>query len=103
MAGDHTLRVIEAVSLQTEWDPWFSLRGLAGYTALSRRTLQDLVNDPTDPLPSYRVGGKILVRKSEVDTWMAKRRNRKAEAAARLAAADAQALLTAPTHGKLHS
>ncbi len=71
------------------------LRGLAGYLSLSRRTPQDLVNDPTDPLPTYRVGAKLLVRRSEADAWMARRRNRKPLAAARLAAADAHALLTA--------
>ena len=71
------------------------LRALAGYLSLSRRTLQDLVNDPTDPLPTYRVGVKLLARRSEVDTWMARRRNRKPLAAARLAQADARALLAA--------
>jgi excisionase family DNA binding protein len=89
------MRVIEAVTIQDTLDPWLSLRGLAGYSSLSRRTLQDLVNDPADSLPSYRVGSKILVRRSEFDAWMARRRNTRAEAVARLAAADAQALLSA--------
>ncbi|HWU36993.1 MAG TPA: helix-turn-helix domain-containing protein [Candidatus Acidoferrum sp.] len=88
------MRVIEAVSITAELDPYFSLRGLAGYTSLSRRTLQDLVNDTRDPLPSYRLGGKILVRKSDFDRWMTRRRNQKPLEAARLAAADAQALLS---------
>ncbi len=81
--------------MTTDLDPYFSLRGLAGYSSLSRRTLQDLVNDTDDPLPSYRIGTKILVKRSEFDRWMARRRNRKPLAAARLAAADAQALLNA--------
>ena len=89
------MRVIQAVTIQTDLDPYFSLQGLAGYSCLSRRTLQALVNDPRDPLPSYRVGGKILVRKSEFDPWIARRRNRKPLEAAQLAAADAQALLAA--------
>ncbi len=89
------MRVVEAVSVTTDLDPYFSLRGLAGYSSLSRRTLQDLVNDTDDPLPSYRIGTKILVKRSEFDRWMARRRNRKPLAAARLAAADAQALLNA--------
>ncbi len=107
------MRVIEAVSIQTDLDPWLSLEALAmpprsrrpqgsrrrsplprglGYSGLSRRTLQDLINDPKDPLPSYRVRGKILVRKSEFDRWMVRRRNRKARAAVELAHADAHAL-----------
>lgn len=53
------------------------------------------MNDTADPLPSYRVGGKILIRKSEFDRWMTRRRNRKPLAAARLAHADTVALLRA--------
>ncbi len=87
--------MIEAVTIQQDVDPYFSLKGLAGYASLSRRTLQDLVNDPQDPLPSYRMGGKLLVRKSDFDRWMSRRRNQKPLAFARLAAADAQALLSA--------
>ncbi len=89
------MRVIEAVTIQDPIDRWLSLRGLADYCSLSRRTLQALVNDPQDPLPSYRVGGKILVRRSEFDAWMSRRRNQNPWAAARLARADAKALLSA--------
>ncbi len=89
------MRVIEAVNITTDMDPYLSLKGLAGYASLSRRTLQDLINAPRDPLPSYRVGGKILIRKSDFDRWMTRRRNQKSLALARLAQADAQALLSA--------
>ncbi len=70
------MRVIEAVHLTTDLDPFLSLTGLAGYSSLSKRTLSDLVNDPRDPLPSYRVGGKILVRRSDFDGWMERFRAR---------------------------
>jgi len=90
------MRVIEAVTIHQDIDPWLSLRGLAEYCSLSRRTLQDLVNDTSDPIPSYRVGGRILVKRSEFDRWMLRRRNRKPLDAARLAAADAAGLLKAP-------
>ena len=89
------MRVIEAVSIQQDLDPYFSLKGLAGYASLSRRTLQDLINATRDPLPSYRVGSKILVKKSDFDRWMTRRRNQKPLEATRLAVADAQALLNA--------
>ena len=89
------MHVIEAVSVNLDLDPYLSLKGLAGYASISRRTLQDLVNDTSDPLPSYRVGGKILVRKSDFDRWITHRRNQKPLAAIRLAAADAAALLKA--------
>lgn len=89
------MRLIEAVTIQQDLDPFLSLKGLAGYSSLSRRKLQDLINSPQDPLPSYRVGSKILVRRSEFDLWMARRRNRKPLAAVHLATADAHALLRA--------
>jgi len=86
--------VIEAVSITQDLDPYLSLRGLVGYASLSRRLLSDLINDPKDPIPSFRVGGKILVRKSAFDQWIARRRNRKPQTAAQLAAADARGLLS---------
>lgn len=89
------MRVIEAMTIQADLDPYMSLRALATYASLSRRTLQDLINDTSDPIPSYRVGGKILVRKGDFDRWIARHRNRKPLEAAQLARADAQALLTA--------
>jgi excisionase family DNA binding protein len=89
------MQVLEGVALHQDLDLYLSLRGLAGYSSLSRRTLQALVNDASDPIPSYRVGGKILVRKSEFDAWLSRRRNQKPQAALRLAQADAHALLHA--------
>lgn len=96
-AGD----VVRAVTVRVDLDPFLDLRALAGYASLSRRTLQALVNDAEDPLPSYKVGGKILVRRSEFDQWMARRRNRRPLAAAALAQADAQALLAARPRDRL--
>ncbi len=64
------MRVIEAVTLQTDLDPWLSLKGLAGYSGLSVRKLRDYLTRPLSPLPHYRVDGKILVRRSEFDAWM---------------------------------
>ncbi len=87
--------IVGEVSVAVHWDSWLTLRALAAYSSLSRRTIQDLVNDSHDPIPSYRVGSKLLVRRSEFDAWMGRRRNTKAQTLAQLAAADAQALLTA--------
>ncbi len=93
--GAQPVHVVGTVAVSLPLDPWLDLRALAGYLSLSRRTVQNLVSDATDPLPTYRVGAKLLARRSEVDAWMARRRNRKPLAAAQLAAADARALLTA--------
>ena len=66
----------ERVVISTELDPFLDLRALAGYSSLSVRKLRDLLNDPGQPIPAYRIGGKILVRRSEFDTWMAVYRHR---------------------------
>ena len=77
------------------WDPLMTIEGLSAYSTLAKRTLQDLLNDPRDPLPSYRVGSRVIIRKSEFDFWLSRRSNVNSNASARLAAADAHALLAA--------
>ncbi len=60
----------ERVVLSSELDPFLSLRSLATYSGLSVRTLRPYLTDFRHPLPYYRVGGKILVRRSEFDAWL---------------------------------
>jgi hypothetical protein len=55
-------------------DPFLSLRALSGYASLSVRTLRSLLTAPAHPLPHYRIGGKVLVRRSEYDAWTARYR-----------------------------
>jgi excisionase family DNA binding protein len=69
--------VADQVVVSTTLDPFLSLRGLAAYCGLSVRKLRDLLDDPSHPLPAYQVGGKILVRASEFDAWMAVHRRRR--------------------------
>ena len=57
-------------------DPYLPLRALSGYCGLSVRTLREHLSDATHPLPCYRVGGKVLVRRSEFDTWVRAFRDR---------------------------
>ncbi|MBI3989755.1 MAG: helix-turn-helix domain-containing protein [candidate division NC10 bacterium] len=64
------VRVIEGVALKVDLDPYLSLKALANYSGLSVRKLRDALTDPFRPLPHYRVGGKLLVKRSEFDTWM---------------------------------
>ena len=66
----------DRVVVSTVLDPFLGLRALAGYSSLSVRKLRDCLEHPQHPLPCYRVGGKILVRRSEFDTWMAAYRHR---------------------------
>ena len=58
-------------SMGTAADPFLSLRTLASYSCVSVRKLRQYLHDPVHPLPHYRLGGKIVVRRSEFDAWMA--------------------------------
>jgi hypothetical protein len=61
----------DRVVVSTTLDPFLPLRALASYSGLSVRKLRDYLEDPANPLPCYHVGGKILVRRSEFDGWIA--------------------------------
>jgi hypothetical protein len=62
----------ERVVVSTPLDPYLPLRALATYSGLGVRTLRGYIDRlPDEALPAYRVGGKILVRRSEYDAWVA--------------------------------
>lgn len=71
-------RYAEGVMVSVPLDPYLSIKALSAYADLSVRKLRDLLDDPVHPLPFYRVGGKILVRRSEFDAWMTQYRDREA-------------------------
>jgi hypothetical protein len=67
------LVVLEGIELATTLDPYLSLRALAVYSGCSIRWLRAQLGDPHHPLPCYRLpGGKILVRRSAWDAWLAR-------------------------------
>ena len=56
---------------------YFSISDLSKYSDISQRTLWDLLKDPVNPIPHFRVGsaGRIVrVKKSEFDLWMESQR-----------------------------
>jgi excisionase family DNA binding protein len=60
---------------------WMTVDELAAYSKLSRRTLERAISQSFNYLPSYRVAGRRMVRRSEYDAWamgMRKPRRRKA-------------------------
>ena len=66
------LVVVNELTLASPADPYLGLRALAGYSGMSPRWLRAQLTDPRHPLPCYRLpGGKILVRRSEFDGWLA--------------------------------
>lgn len=69
---DHLpIQVVDQVRCSIHLDPFLSLRAASGYTNLSVRSLRGWLTHPERPLPCYRVNGKILLRRSEVDHWLA--------------------------------
>jgi hypothetical protein len=50
-------------------DEYLPLKPLSRYSGLSVRTLRNRLHDPTGPLPHFRIGGKILVKRSDYDAW----------------------------------
>ena len=53
---------------------FFDLKKLAAYSSCSVRWLRDRLADRNNPLPHYRVEGKILVKVEEFEQWMAQYR-----------------------------
>ena len=56
---------------------YFKVSELAEYSGISDRTLWDLLKDPVNPIPHYRIGaaGRIVrVRRSEFNDWMKRQR-----------------------------
>lgn len=51
---------------------WLDLRALQQYATISERTLRTWVHQLIEPLPAVRVGGKVLIRRSDFDTWLRK-------------------------------
>ena len=49
-------------------DQYFDLKGLNAYSSLGVSTLREHIRSGS--LPSFKVKGKILVRKSEFDNWI---------------------------------
>src|SRR5262245_10985973 len=65
-----SVQIVEHVNVVAPMDPYLSLRALASYSGLSVRTLRSYINRLDCAIPTYRLGGKVLVRKSEYDAWV---------------------------------
>lgn len=71
------LAVIDELALTTPHDPYLSMKALAAYSGLSTRTLRKFLTrtPPAQALPCYRLsGGKVLVRQSDYDRFVAQYR-----------------------------
>jgi Helix-turn-helix domain len=64
-------RPVQRITVSVDLDRYFTIKALVGYSAIGARTLRAYLSGPSHPIPHYRVGGKILVRQSEFDRWIA--------------------------------
>lgn len=58
------------IRVDNEQDVFFSVDALAEQSSLSKRTIRDLLKDPLNPLPHYKVNGRILVHWGEFKEWL---------------------------------
>ncbi len=49
-------------------DKYFDLRGASGYSSMAVSTIRSYIK--AGSLPAYKVGGKVLIRRSELDSWI---------------------------------
>ena len=59
---------------------WLDLKQVTQYAAVSERTVRAWIHASVDALPAVRVGGKLLVRRSELDAWLGSHRVRPLDA-----------------------
>ena len=64
-------------------DSYLDLKKLSLYSSLSVSTLRNMLKGP-DPLPHFRLKGKILVKQSEFDRYMERFRARQESELSRL-------------------
>lgn len=63
------ITIVGEISASVDLDPYLSLRSTSSYIGLSVRSLRAWLIHPSRPLPCFRIGGKILCRRSELDRW----------------------------------
>lgn len=64
------------------YEQYLDLNELSKRMSLSPRTLRAWVKHPTDSIPAYRIGGKLLVRWRELEAWIETHRVTTADAEA---------------------
>ena len=64
--GEHMVVSVQEVLLYFSQDRYLDKKEAAAYTSLSTRNLESRLPE----IPHYRVGKKILFKKSELDRWM---------------------------------
>jgi len=76
--GSQALRgiIVTDVEVSTPLDPFMTIKAAAAYCALSKRRIERAVNTtPDKALVHYRLGKRIVIRRSDLDAWMARYRH----------------------------
>ncbi len=71
MSLPQRLQVVERVVLSAGLDPYLSIEALSQYAPISTRQIRNLLTDPVRPLPHFRFGRRVAVRRSDFDSWAA--------------------------------
>ena len=61
---------------------YINLQTASNLLGLSVRTIRERMRDLRDPLPAFRIGGRLLFRPSELQEWIERRRVRPVDVAA---------------------
>ena len=63
-------------------DQYFDLPGISHYTSMKPGTIRDHITGKA--MPCFKVGGKLLFRRSEVDRWIEQFRHTKSQDLAKI-------------------
>ena len=56
-------------------DKYFDLKALSEYSSMSVSALRGYINASSDPIPSFTLKRKILIKQSEFEAWMGRHRS----------------------------
>jgi Helix-turn-helix domain len=71
------IQTVERLEVSMALDPYLTLEALATYSGMPQRALRRAINAAPDlALPCYRIGTRIVVRRSEFDRWVEQHRHR---------------------------
>jgi len=69
------LRQSNVIAESSSGEPlYLTLKKLAVYSSCSLRWLRSRLVDSHHPLPHFKIGGKILVKRVDFDEWLSKHR-----------------------------
>lgn len=58
------------LQIHNDKDVYINVETLSEWSSLSIRTIRDHLSDPVNPIPYYKVGGRILISWPEFKRWM---------------------------------